>query len=277
MPELPEVERARCLAASVAERRVIDRVRCADDRIVIEGVTPPTLTRKLVGRRVLAVRRHGKHLWFELDRPPMPLFHLGMTGAFHIPDGEHLPLQSSIDPGEQWPPRFWKIQIEFSDGGQLAMTNARRFGRIRLRECPEHEPPIDQLGFDPLLDLPSTRSLIQQISTRRASLKGLLLDQSFAAGVGNWIADEVLYQAGLDPRRKADSLTTEEIAELRRVLGRVIRTAVRVNADKSRFPKSWLFHVRWNQNTQNPTLDGESVQFLRVAGRTTAWIPSRQH
>lgn len=277
MPELPEVERGRLVAATVAEGRIISRVRCADDRIVIEDVAPRTLARKMTGRRVERVRRRGKQLWFELDQPPMPLFHFGMTGAFHVPGSPHLPLEAGIDPGEQWPPRFWKIQIEFEDGGRLAMTSARRLGRIRLRTDPMDEPPISKLGFDPLLDMPTPAAFARLVSGRHVTLKGLLLDQGFAAGVGNWIADEVLFQAGLDPRRRADSLDEAEIRTMRRCLGKVIRAAVRVNADKKRFPRSWLFHHRWGRPSDAALPDGEPIEHLTVAGRTTAWVPSRQH
>jgi formamidopyrimidine-DNA glycosylase len=276
MPELPEVERGRRMAAEVAEGRVIERVRCADDRIVIEDVAPRTLARTLTGRRVVTVHRYGKQLWFELDAPPMPLFHYGMTGAFHVPGSEHLPLEAGIDPGSQWPPRFWKIQLEFNDGGRLAMTSARRLGRIRLREDPMHEPPLSKLGFDPLLNMPTPTAFARLLQGRRVTLKGLLLDQSFAAGVGNWIADEVLYQAGLDPRRKADSLDIAEVRNLRRCLGKVIRTAVRVNADKNRFPRTWLFHHRWGRDRDATLHDGTPIEHLTVAGRTTAWVPTRQ-
>jgi formamidopyrimidine-DNA glycosylase len=277
VPELPEVERGRRIAAAVAEGRVIMSVRCADDRIVIDGVAPRTLVKKLSGRRVVAVRRHGKQLWFELDEPPMPLFHFGMTGAFHVPGGEHLPLEAGIEPGSAWPPRFWKIQLLFSDGGRLAMTSARRLGRIRLRQDPPHEAPIVKLGFDPLLAMPTLRVFRSLLVGRRVTLKGLLLNQAFAAGVGNWMADEVLYQAGLDPRRRADSLSADESRRLRAKLTHVVQFACRVDADKSRFPLSWLFHARWGRDAQATTASGETIAHITVAGRTTAWVPTRQH
>ena len=277
MPELPEVERGRRIAAEVATGRVISTVRCADDRIVIDGVAPRTLSKTLTGRRVIEVHRHGKQLWFELDRPPMPLFHYGMTGAFHVPGGPHLDLESGIDPGVAWPPRFWKIQIEFDDGGALAMTSARRLGRIRLREDPPNEPPLSTLGFDPLLNMPSPAEFATLLAKRRGTLKGLLLNQSFAAGVGNWIADEVLYQAHLDPRRHVDTLDAQEIRAMHRCLSRIIRTAVDANANKRRFPKTWLFHARWGRNAEATTSDGETIEHDTIAGRTTAWVPSRQH
>ena len=104
----------------------------------------------------------------------------------------------------------------------------------------------------------------------------MLLDQSFAAGVGNWIADEVLYQARLDPRRAANSLTPKEEKALHGALSRVIQRAVSVDADKTRFPRGWLFHVRWGKNVGAQTRAGEDIVFETIAGRTTAWVPSRQ-
>ncbi len=156
MPELPEVERGRRLAEEVARGRCIDQVICARDAIVYEGVSPGKFQRALLDRQVLEVRRRGKHIWFELDERPWPLFHFGMTGAFHVPGRAALRLASSPrDMKDTWPPRFTKIRIVFAGGTELAMTNARRLGRIRLRDDPLTEKPLSGLGFDPLLDLPS--------------------------------------------------------------------------------------------------------------------------
>lgn len=277
MPELPEVERGRCIAEGVALGRRIARVVCARDPIVFEGVPAARWRRALLGRRIRAVHRHGKHLLFALDRRPWPLFHFGMTGAFRVPGERALPLASSgrrVD--ETWPPRFTRIRLQFDDGGELAMTNARRLGRIRLRDDPWNEPPLSRLGFDPLHGLPTARAMARRIAGRRVTLKGLLLDQSFAAGVGNWMADEILYQARLDPRRPASSLDAGEVQRLRAKLGHVTRRAVAVGAEKERFPRAWLFHHRWGRQQAARTAHGERIEFLTVAGRTTAWVPAVQ-
>ncbi len=276
MPELPEVERARTLAEAVAGRRRIVSVTCARDPIVLEA-GPARFHRALRGRTVLAVNRRGKHIWFELDRRPWPCFHFGMTGAFRTPGDTPLRLASSPSrPDASWPPRFSKLRLVFDDGGELAMTNKRRLGRIRLRADPPREPPISELGFDPLLDLPGPSAFARGLARRSAVIKALLLDQSFAAGVGNWIADEVLYQARIDPRRRADSLTAAEAKRLRAKLEHVIERAVRVEADKKRFPRSWLFHRRWGRNSEAVTARGQRIEHLTVAGRTTAWVPEVQ-
>jgi formamidopyrimidine-DNA glycosylase len=107
-------------------------------------------------------------------------------------------------------------------------------------------------------------------------VKGLLLDQAFTAGVGNWIADEVLYQAGIDPRRPAGDLDADEVKRLRAKLRHVVRKAVDVDAEKDRFPRTWLFHRRWGKEEGAVTARGERIEHITVAGRTTAWVPTHQ-
>lgn len=276
MPELPEVERGRKLAESVARGRRITKVRCADDRIVFDGVAPSTVQRRLKGRRVEAVNRRGKQLWFELDEAPHPLFHFGMTGSFRVPDVQPIELESGILDHGDWPPRFTKIHLHFDDGGELVMTNARRLGRIRLRRDPLAEPPLSELGFDPLLDLPGPEEFVRRMTARKTAVKNVLMDQSFSAGVGNWIADEVLYQAKVDPRRRASELSAAQARAVRRALATIVTKAVEVDAEKSQLPRNWLFHDRWGKVAGAKTARGEAIEFTRIGGRTTAFVPSRQ-
>jgi len=264
MPELPEVEARRKAAEQVLRGRRIEAVAAAEDRIVFEGVAPRTFARRLAGRRVEAVRRKGKHLWLELDRRPWPTLHFGMGGDFH----------AYRTPAER--PRFWKVEFRTEDGVRLGMTNPRRLGRIRLLEDPAGSSPIRDLGPDPLVELPGPRAFQERLGVRRAPIKAVLLDQSVLAGVGNWIADEVLYQAGIDPRRRGTDLDPRELGAIRRILDRVIRKAVAVDADKDRFPRTWLFHHRWGRDPGARTARGETVRYLTVGGRTTAWVPEVQ-
>jgi formamidopyrimidine-DNA glycosylase len=264
VPELPEVETARRRAERALRGRRITDVAVVRDPIVYDGVAPARFAAALRGRRVLAVRRKGKHLWMELDRRPWPLFHFGMTGSFEIyPEG-----------GPR--PRFWKVEIAMEDGTRLAMPDPRRFGRIRLQESPEDEQPLASLGFDVLEGLPPARALAERLARRGGPVKSVLLDQSLFAGVGNWIADEALYQARIDPRRAASSLEAEEVARLRERLHAIVRRAVAAGADDRRFPRAWLFHDRWGREAGARTARGERVVHLTIGGRTTAFVPSRQ-
>jgi formamidopyrimidine-DNA glycosylase len=279
MPELPDVEMARRLAERVARGRRIVDVEVAPDPLVYEGVTPRRIRQALVGRRVLGVGRHGKHFWLELDRPPWPVFHFGMTGGLYAPRQPrvHLVSEGGASSDDAWPPRFTKLVVTVEAGGQLAWADARRLGRIRLRQNPPTEPPVSRLGFDALEGLPSVRALARLLAQRAAPVKAVLLDQAFAAGVGNWIADEVLYQGGIAPRRPARSLSLAEVRRLRAALRRVVTIAVRREGDGDRFPRTWLFHVRWGRRRKDPrTRRGEPIRYVTIGGRTTAWVPGRQ-
>ena len=308
MPELPEVEAARRATQKVAAGRRIVEAHVADDPIVFEGVPAARFRRALVGRRVKAVRRHGKHLWLELDRRPWPCLHFGMTGGIHVtraipggaarraavtraipggaarraavPAGRAVRLVSDARVSRSdWPPRFTKLQLRFEGGGELALADGRRLGRIRLRRDPATEPPISVLGFDAWRAMPTPARFHAMLRERRSPIKAVLLDQSFAAGIGNWIADEVLYQAGIAPKRRASTLSAAEAGRLRAKIRSVIGGAVRAGSDSERFPRWWLFHRRWGHRRGGPpatTVRGEHIRHETVGGRTTAWVPSAQ-
>jgi formamidopyrimidine-DNA glycosylase len=277
MPELPEVEFARIVAHNVCVGRRIVSVDGAEDPIVFDGQTLKTLKQSLEGRRIVDTGRRGKYLWLALEDIGALIVHLGMTGAIRTPETTPIDYQTGPrDHASVWPPRFVKLHFFLDDGSQLAITSARRFGRVRIVPAPLSDPGIAKLGFDPLINPLSPTAFNQEIKRRKATMKGILLDQRFAAGVGNWIADEVLYQARVAPHRQGTSLSDDELSHVRESLLRVIQTAVDVNADKARFPTHWLFHYRWGKDTSAMTPDGDAIRFDKVAGRTTAWVPNRQ-
>jgi formamidopyrimidine-DNA glycosylase len=264
LPELPEVEAARRAVVRHLKGRLVVEVRCAPDPIVLAGGSARRIEKAMRGATILGASRFGKHLWFELDRKPWPVFHFGMTGDFHF-------LREGAAP-----PRFLRLELVLDDSRRFAFTDARRFGRLRLAHDPRNEPPLSGLGHDPFFGLPSLADLHREIGSRTAPIKAVLLDQSTFAGVGNWIADEVLYQAALRPQRPAADLSKVEVGRLRSALLRVIRRAVAVNADSDRFPKGWLFHRRWGRVKGATTVSGAAIVHDTVGGRTTAWVPSRQ-
>ena len=268
MPELPEVEVGRKLAEAACRGKTIDYVYAAEDDIVFDGVSPKSFARTLKGRQVEQVHRRGKQLWMTLDAGPHPLFHFGMTGSF----------KAYSDEGERH--AYCKCELLMHDGTRLGMKNSRRLGRIKLRDDPENQPPISRLGFDPYLEMPGVKTFTKQLTRRKAPVKAVLLDQGFAAGVGNWIADEVLYHARIDPRRRANELSEAEAKTLRTKLGYVIRKAVECDADYQRFPESWLFVHRWRKRDSKKgeitDHEGNPVTFDTVGGRTTSWVPARQ-
>jgi formamidopyrimidine-DNA glycosylase len=273
MPELPEVERARRAIERAGEGRRIVRAIAADDALVIVPGAR-AVEDALHGKRIERVLRRGKWMWLELDAPPHVLVHLGMSGAWHVRGEVSLAYRTGAKTTPSWPPRFAKLTLALDDGGELVLSDARRLGRVILRDDPTREAPIAELGFDPLLDMPTLKQLRDRMARRRGPIKGLLLDQTFSAGIGNWVADEVLYQAALDPRAEIGSLSDDEVKRLHAAIRKVVKIAVAKNAESDRFPRSWLFHHRWEKGTR--TAKGEPIRHIVVAGRTTAFVPTVQ-
>ncbi|KAG6554417.1 hypothetical protein Mapa_004334 [Marchantia paleacea] len=275
MPELPEVEASRKFVEDHCLGQPIVRAKVADDSKVVCNVSAQTLEEALTGRTIVRAQRKGKHLWFELDQRPWPAFQFGMTGAILIKDVQGICYKrSAANDEEEWPSKYSKVLVELENGVQMAFTDKRRFARIRLLQDPPTESPISELGPDAYLEFPDEDTFIQAVQLRKGSIKGVLLDQSFLAGIGNWIADEVLYQARIHPELQASIMTSEDCRSLHGAIKEVVQISVTANADHEDFPKDWLFHLRWNKKPGS--LDGNKIEFITVGGRTSAYVPALQ-
>jgi len=264
MPELPEVETWRRLAEREAVGHTIVDVTVADDKKVFDKNAPQTLRHKLKGRTITGTDRRGKHLWLTFDAPGELYLHFGMTGSLHV-----------FPEGDEDPPSHLKLQLHLDDDRVLGYRCVRRIGKVRWLKEVAAMPPVSNLGPDPLRDDLSAEWVLDQLRAKKGTIKSALLNQKLFAGVGNWIADEVLYQARLDPRRRCGDLSEKEIRSLRTQLLRVLKKAVEAGADADTFPRTWLFHVRWSRKNTH-TARGEALRFDTVGGRTTAWAPERQ-
>ena len=109
------------------------------------------------------------------------------------------------------------------------------------------------------------------------NIKTLLLDQTVVAGLGNWVCDDVLYNARIDPRTRGCDLTTLQLKNLYESTEYIINTACDVDADSSRFPPWWLFHKRWKVNQKNKDTFGAKIQYIKCGGRTTLYVQRFQH
>lgn len=183
---------------------------------------------------------------------------------------------------EAWPPRFTKLELVFGET-RLAFCDPRRLGRLWLRTGdPFAQAPWSALAPDPITDPISVETAERVFATKGCTIKSLLLDQqALVAGVGNWIADEVLYQARVHPEAACSSLSRAQVIAVHGSLLGIVRLAVSVGADSSQFPKDWLFHYRWGKGQSGAGAVHEvpgvgRIKFIDVGGRTTAFLPSLQ-
>ncbi|KAF2323213.1 hypothetical protein GH714_034200 [Hevea brasiliensis] len=284
MPELPEVEAARRAIEEHCLGKRIKKAIIANDPKVIDGVSPSDFEAALVGKTLISALRKGKNLWFQLDSPPFPFF-------------------SSNDLQLLMVMEYW---LQLDDGLELSFTDKRRFAKVRLLKDPASVPPISELGPDALLEPMAVDEFYESLHKKKIAIKALLLDQSFISGIGNWIADEVLYQASIHPLQTASSLSKGSCATLHKCIKEVIQYAVQVDAECSCFPLEWLFHFRWGKkpgtviekaievgadSSQFPNnwifhsrekkpgkafVDGKKIDFIAAGGRTTAYVPELQ-
>jgi formamidopyrimidine-DNA glycosylase len=227
MPELPEVETARRLIAGQAlHRRIVD----VDDSDSYVGRPHPPgeLRSALTGRSITAAHRRGKAIWLETSGtgdataaagPELGL-HLGMSGLIVVtgPDG------SLAEGGDRHRyearaalGKWSRFRLTFADGGSLVLLDPRRLGRVRLN------PDVGALGPDAGQVTPAEfRALITRGSV---PVKARLLDQSRIAGVGNLLADEILWQARVSPLARTGSLSPAQVNRLYRALTSVLEAA----------------------------------------------------
>lgn len=279
MPELPEVEVVRTTLARVLKGKKIVKAEVLPDDIMMFGVEPTVIQAAIEARTVTDVGRHGKYWWIEFKDKPWLYGHLGMSGwvrelgAPTIRLREHGNMPFDDESGR---PRFLKMLLEAEDGNRIAFTDGRRLGRLWLSSDPTKDKRMEKLGRDVYTDLATNDELFAILQKRKAPIKALLLDQKLFAGVGNWIADEVLYHARISPKRLGSSLDLKEVKALRAAIVMVVEKAVEVGADKEKFPKDWLFHHRWDGSRGSEFIDGKPILRETVGGRTTAWVPKLQ-
>ncbi|HET9074054.1 MAG TPA: DNA-formamidopyrimidine glycosylase family protein [Solirubrobacteraceae bacterium] len=243
MPELPEAERARGVLERVLERRIV--AVDDSDTYVTRPHQPGEIASALLGHSFAAARRRGKFLWVETHDGPTLGLHLGMAGRL------------LISPHTET--RWDRFSVDFADGSRLVLRDKRRLGRAVLN--PDHS----HIGPDAA---EITRAAFRtRIGAGRAPIKARLLDQGAIAGVGNLLADEVLWQAQIAAPRRTDTLSEEDLDRLRRELRKAIRYAIAHGGVHT------LPFVKVRRSPAGCPRDGAALERATIGGRTTYWCP----
>lgn len=280
MPELPEVEAARKILDAGLVGKKLTEVTVRPDEIVLEGRSPEDLTQLLTGQTVARTGRKGKFFWLEFAEGAGLALHLGMTGAvLDLTPGRERSVnyyRSRNEATSDGPPRFLKLQLHTDTGESLAMVDGRRLARIWPIQSPDTDPRIARLGPDSYLELPDPAGLAERLGKRKAAIKALLLDQAILSGIGNYLADEILYAARIHPAKGPMDFTTDEFNRLHIAIRQIVGHAVAVDADYQQFPPDWLFHVRWGGDRGETEHLGRTIRREKIGGRTTAYVPEIQ-
>jgi formamidopyrimidine-DNA glycosylase len=260
VPELPEVERYRSLAESAALGRAITEVIAPDAWYLKRATSAESVSAALIGQQFVKARRRGKLMMLDTQDGSVLGLRFGMSGRLLV-DGE-AGVDELIYSGRRADARFERFAVVFAGGGALSMNDPRRLGGVEL------DPDVTRLGPDALgLSLPELR---EALAGGRIALKARLLDQAHIAGVGNLIADEVLWQAGLSPLRVAGEMTTPAVKRLHTHLTSGLSMLIERGGSHT---GDLMPHRRPGGVCQR---DGGALRRSRVGGRTTWWCPKHQ-
>lgn len=218
----------------------------------------------LRGRTLREIRTHGKQMAFGFDDDLWLGLHLGMAGKLLTGPAE-------------WVPDKHDHLILYTAQSALVFNDYRQFGKVLLGRQPGQPPhwlKLPPQPHDPPFDFPHFCGLLD--AAPRRCLKGALLDQGAFPGIGNWMADEILWRARLHPASVPADLSPAQRRTLFATLKEVCEDALRViGSSWGDPPPSWLFPHRWKKGGRCP-VSGKALQYETIAGRTTCFSPALQ-
>ncbi|MFZ0799627.1 MAG: bifunctional DNA-formamidopyrimidine glycosylase/DNA-(apurinic or apyrimidinic site) lyase [Terriglobales bacterium] len=230
MPELPEVE---TIARSLSKRIAGDAIESVWIGSRKQPLKSPAglIAATLEGKRILRVHRAGKHIVLDLEqRSPSSkasavknrkktsqtaqwIVHLGMTGRMVV-----------CEPATEVA-KHTHLIAKLASGRELRFIDPRMFGKLSVHLQSKSEPgSFDPGGVEPLEV--SEERFVALFRGRKTPIKSALLNQKLLRGVGNIYADESLFRAGIRPRRRAATITREQLGKLHRTVREVLREAI---------------------------------------------------
>jgi formamidopyrimidine-DNA glycosylase len=260
VPEVLEVESYRQLAQRAVGATI--RRGWADAYAAKKLSSPSAWSRAVKDLTITGTSRRGKLLLLETSGVTLGV-RFGMTGVLLI-DGA-----AGID-GLFYGPHTFKSEwirggLELEDGRKLILHDPRRLGRFEI------DPDVTSMGPDALtLTRAQFDDVVRASRGEGPAIKARLLDQSGVAGVGNLLADEILFRAAIDPRTPVGRLDVEQRQRLFKAFSLTMRTLKRRGGShlgdhmESRFPGGLC------------PLDGAQMRVATIGGRTTYWCPVHQ-
>jgi len=263
MPELAEVEWFRKQWDVGRGAEVVDLSLHARNR-VFRGSNTRDLRERLIGAKLLSSVARGKRMLFKFSGENWLGIHLGMTGKIRVESADYQPAKHDH-------------LVLFQRERTLVFTDSRQFGRVRFHHGADEPvwwksdvPEINSREFD--------QKFIDQFLDRhrKAPIKAILLMQHGFPGIGNWMADEILWRAKVLPSKRTGRLSARERDAIFRATKFVVRRSLEtLGKDFSDPPRNWLIHQKWKRAGVCP-IHRTPLRHATVAGRTTAWCPRCQ-
>ncbi len=276
MPELVEVEHYLHQFQPLVSTTCLLTIECP-------SVTPPkvflseadidflkTCCISNLERKGKIIRLHLKSKESNNANPAFLYFHMGMTGRISTPS--HIPSLESISNNDSYPPPHTHLILR-SNGNEISFSDPRRFGSV----CLNDNGPLENQWNEFAVDAMDENASFSGFLGKKHGIKTLMLDQrAVISGVGNWIADEILYQCKIHPDQTF--LIDEEVTFLKQKLNQVLTIGIQCLDERKDFPDHWMFQLRWSKGKQKNIKDpyGNAIVFVKSGGRTSAIVPAFQ-
>lgn len=272
MPELAEAEFFR-KQWNPARGETLRAVEVHAAARVFRRSSAAALVKALRGATFRSSEAAAKQMLFRFGDTAWLGIHLGMSGELFARDATY-------------PAGKHDHLVLRTDRHALVFRDPRMFGEVQLHvgaAAPRWWTRIAPALVSADFTLERVTSFLRR--RRRAPIKAVLLMQEQFPGVGNWMADEILWRAAIHPAQLAGELTAKEVRALWRECRHVARLALRTIAGRNerdvppdlnvRIPDTWLFNHRWERGGRCPRT-GAPLQHATIGGRTTCWSPARQ-
>ena len=282
MPELPEVETVRSGLAPSMEGQVITQADV--NRPDLRWPFPENMAQRLTGARVNALRRRSKYVLVDLDSGETLIIHLGMSGRMTV-SGDPLGQFHRDHPA---PEKHDHVVFHMDNGARITFNDPRRFGAMDLVATAQLDDHwlIKPIGPEPLGNTFDESYLIEKLAGKNTPIKTALLDQRILAGLGNIYVCEVLYRAGINPKRKAGALSKPRVATLVPIIRDVLSEAIAAGGSSLRdyrqadgelgyFQHGFQAYDRENHPCQTPDCTG-TIARITQSGRSTFYCPQCQ-
>jgi len=263
MPELAEVEWYRKQWNAGFGKEIADLQLHAENR-VFRGTNTRALRENLIGEKLLRSTARGKRMLFNFSSDNWLGVHLGMTGKIRVESTNFRPDKHDH-------------LVLYQRERALVFTDSRQFGRVRFHQG-TNEPDWWKSDSPEIISRKFNQQFVDQFLDRhrKAPIKAVLLLQNGFPGIGNWMADEILWRAKILPSKRAGRLTARERAAIFRAAKFVVRKSLQtLGKDFSDPPSNWLIHQKWKRNGVCPR-HRIPLCHATIGGRTTAWCPRCQ-
>jgi formamidopyrimidine-DNA glycosylase len=246
MPELPEVETTTNGLKKTIKNLTIKGVwtdLASKDKRQKDSVANPKFflffKKEVAGSKVLSIERRAKNILINLSNKKTILVHLKMTG--HLLYGEY----KFIKKEDKWRPiskgplsdpynRFVHFVFIFSNGKNLAFSDARKFGKITLLETNKinESKHLKNIGPEPL-NSDFTYLKLKEVINKKPNwkIKTILMNQEIIAGIGNIYSDEILWRVGINPERMGSKIKDNEFKEMFKIIKEILNKGIDFGGD----------------------------------------------